>query len=826
MYNLFVAMNRKNLFESMLESKFNLSDVGVDLVSRVDKNSLNFNVKTGRESELNQIIETLCKFQKNNVLLIGDSGVGKTFLVEQLAKLIAVKRVPVLLQNYAIFALNYSMLLSGTQIRGSFEHRVNSIIKALNKKYNNRYILFIDEIQNVLSGYKSHDSFTIDLPNILKPYLARGQIKTIACTTISEFYQTLNRDKAFVRRFRVLHLKPLEKKKIKAIATAFCKKLSYFHGISFFRDIVDAAIQLVSSVGGKYNFLDNVLDLLDTVFSKKRIWNLRLFNLSKNINQTQRIKLLNEILGNEFQLLYFVVSYYCSDRKKIDQIIDLYEKDLKANTNNFLRISLMQIDQNLIFDYDVTESYDSMFDQIQISVDDLNNSLPDFQDKIQARKSSYDRCAETKFDFDRLFEVYDRIKDNFQNTLLDVADESEKNLSRLKHVEQYLNIVFGEHFALRWKKTFAANKRKCLFRNPIRSVLVMICFSVVYDVPIYLLAKYENDKTVRQTMQKIAKIKVENQISCNYVEPAHLDLIRCCFETILTKKKEHCCVFVGAFVASSFSKPIIDKIVDDLSRFVFEKNVKIVHIDSVQFYQIFTNKTVSLSSFLSFQNQFVDKPKITFYVYSDIEEIEWLADLAKTQTMIFKNGFYRDAKVGMIDVSNCAFVFCFEKKNNSKFGNFSSIDKKHEKAFKYLQQDSFLDTVEILPDTPIFAQIVKYTGILKKKIEHTQHHVFAKNATLQNLAKSLDTSKLDWLQIYYDCFRKDSLIINLIEDFCDKIPNHQIKQITNLKNLQTIENSYSVSEYYDLKNNNISNLKKLYLIYDKNAKKFLIVFKV
>ena len=156
----------------------------------------------GFETELEDLIKSLLRYKKPNVILLGEPGVGKTALVEKLAIAINKGEVPPILANYRILQLSISAALAGTKYRGEFEERIENILKEISKCDN--VVLFIDEIHNIVGAGASNES-TLDASNILKPYLARGAIKVIGATT-NEEYERIREDGALARRFKTMEI--------------------------------------------------------------------------------------------------------------------------------------------------------------------------------------------------------------------------------------------------------------------------------------------------------------------------------------------------------------------------------------------------------------------------------------------------------------------------------------------------------------------------------------------------------------------------------------------------------------------------------------------
>jgi ATP-dependent Clp protease ATP-binding subunit ClpA len=153
----------------------------------------------GRDSEIERVIQTLCRRRKNNPLLVGEAGVGKTAIAEGLAKRIVDKEVPVILEDTTIFSLDMGALLAGTKYRGDFEQRLKAVMKQLNEHKD--AILFIDEIHTLI-GAGSASGGTLDASNLLKPALSNGSIKCIGATTYQEYRTVFEKDHALTRRFQ------------------------------------------------------------------------------------------------------------------------------------------------------------------------------------------------------------------------------------------------------------------------------------------------------------------------------------------------------------------------------------------------------------------------------------------------------------------------------------------------------------------------------------------------------------------------------------------------------------------------------------------------
>lgn len=179
-----------------------IDNFGTDLTAVAAKGGLDPVV--GREKEILRVVQILCRRKKNNPIIIGEPGVGKSAIVEGLADQIAHHRVPHLLANKRIVALNMATIVAGTQYRGQFEERLRRLIKEL--KTHPEIVLFIDEIHTIIGAGSAPGS--LDAANILKPALARGEVQCIGATTTNEFKKTIEKDGALDRRFQKVMLEP------------------------------------------------------------------------------------------------------------------------------------------------------------------------------------------------------------------------------------------------------------------------------------------------------------------------------------------------------------------------------------------------------------------------------------------------------------------------------------------------------------------------------------------------------------------------------------------------------------------------------------------
>jgi len=214
----------------------------------------------GREDELNRIIQVLSRRKKNNPLLVGDTGVGKTAIVEGLARLISENKAHESLSSTEILSLDMGALLAGSKYRGDFEKRLKNIIEEIKEK--SKAILFIDEIHTVI-GAGAVSGSVMDASNILKPFLTNGDVCCIGSTTYSEYRKIFEKDHAFSRRFQKIDIdEPSTQDTIKIIE-GIISKFESFHDVKYEQESIYAAVELSEKYLNDRNFPDKAIDVID-----------------------------------------------------------------------------------------------------------------------------------------------------------------------------------------------------------------------------------------------------------------------------------------------------------------------------------------------------------------------------------------------------------------------------------------------------------------------------------------------------------------------------------------------------------------------------------
>jgi ATP-dependent Clp protease ATP-binding subunit ClpC len=243
----------------------------------VEKSSVKIH---GRELELNKLIEILsCKI-KNNAILVGDAGTGKTALVEALAQKINTLDCPVYFSGFKIYSLDLGLMVAGTKYRGQFEERFKGLIEELRK--DPQAILFIDEIHSIVGAGSSEG--TLDLANMIKPALARGEIKCIGATTHVEYKKYFEKDSALNRRFQLVSIEEPSKKQTFDILKRAKESYENFHGVTYNDSIISSIIDLADKYLPYRRFPDKAFDILDRIGANGKI---EKFKIPQNLKEQE-----------------------------------------------------------------------------------------------------------------------------------------------------------------------------------------------------------------------------------------------------------------------------------------------------------------------------------------------------------------------------------------------------------------------------------------------------------------------------------------------------------------------------------------------------------
>ncbi|WP_343725150.1 ATP-dependent Clp protease ATP-binding subunit ClpA [Herbaspirillum huttiense] len=222
----------------------------------------------GRDSEVERVIQTLCRRRKNNPLLVGEAGVGKTAIAEGLAWRVTQGDVPEILKNAVVYSLDMGALLAGTKYRGDFEQRLKAVLKQLKDSPNG--ILFIDEIHTII-GAGSASGGTLDASNLLKPALSSGQLKCIGATTYTEFRGVFEKDHALSRRFQKIDVNEPTVEQTVQILRGLKSKFEEHHGVKYSASALTSAAELAARFINDRHLPDKAIDVIDEAGAAQRI---------------------------------------------------------------------------------------------------------------------------------------------------------------------------------------------------------------------------------------------------------------------------------------------------------------------------------------------------------------------------------------------------------------------------------------------------------------------------------------------------------------------------------------------------------------------------
>ncbi|WP_342118517.1 ATP-dependent Clp protease ATP-binding subunit ClpA [Pseudoduganella sp. OTU4001] len=244
----------------------------------------------GREDEVDRVIQVLCRRRKNNPLLVGEAGVGKTAIAEGLAYRITQNDVPEVLTNAVVYSLDMGALLAGTKYRGDFEQRLKAVLKQL--KDNPNGILFIDEIHTII-GAGSASGGTLDASNLLKPALANGQLKCIGATTFTEFRGVFEKDHALSRRFQKVDVNEPTVEQTVQILRGLKSRFEEHHGVKYSSSALSTAAELAARFINDRHLPDKAIDVIDEAGAAQRI--LPKSKQKKTIGKTEIEEIISKI---------------------------------------------------------------------------------------------------------------------------------------------------------------------------------------------------------------------------------------------------------------------------------------------------------------------------------------------------------------------------------------------------------------------------------------------------------------------------------------------------------------------------------------------------
>ena len=305
-----------------------LDNFGTDLTRAAEEGKLDPVV--GREKEIERVAQILSRRKKNNPVLIGEPGVGKSAIVEGLALRIVEKKVSRILFNKRVMTLNMASVVAGTKYRGQFEERIRSIIKELQK--NPDIILFIDEIHTLVGAGSAAGS--MDAANMLKPALARGEIQCIGATTLDEYRKNIEKDGALERRFQKIIVEPTTPEETLQILRNIKDRYEDHHNVTYTDAALEACVKLADRYITDRFFPDKAIDALDEAGSR-----VHLINIAAPKEIEEQEKLIDEMKNRKNEAVrlqnFELAASYRDKEKELSAQLDImkenWEKSLKEN---------------------------------------------------------------------------------------------------------------------------------------------------------------------------------------------------------------------------------------------------------------------------------------------------------------------------------------------------------------------------------------------------------------------------------------------------------------------------------------------------------------
>lgn len=407
-----IKKSKKNKKKKLL-----IYDLGVDLTSEAKNNLLDPVI--GRDKEVKRVMEILCRRTKNNPILIGDAGVGKTAIVEELSRLIVNDEVPKVLCDKKIISLDMATMVAGTKYRGEFEERMKKVIKEIED--NDDIILFIDEIHTLVGAGGAEGA--IDASNILKPALARGKIRCIGATTTEEYKKFIEKDSALERRFQKIFVNEPSIGETKNILMKIKNIYERYHNVIIDNDMIDYIINLSEKYIFDRNRPDKEIDILDEVASRVGLRGCTSDNEIRDIKR--EICKLNKD-KNSFIIDNNIDKAYSLRKKETELMSRLNDIELlsKNNKNKILLDDIASVISNRtgVPIYEIISNSGN--------IDDMKNRLKDIivgEDKA----------------IDNLMDITKRIRCGYNDRCYSFLFVGSSGVGKSRLAKEYANILVG-----------------------------------------------------------------------------------------------------------------------------------------------------------------------------------------------------------------------------------------------------------------------------------------------------------------------------------------------------------------------------------------------
>ncbi|MEO6213222.1 MAG: ATP-dependent Clp protease ATP-binding subunit, partial [Vicinamibacterales bacterium] len=325
--DIVALLNEKTTVNNRAKETPLLAEFSRDLTEAAMKNQLDPLV--GRHLEIERVQQVLCRRTKNNAVLIGEPGVGKTAIVEGLAQKIVYGDVPHFLADKRLLALDISLIVAGTKYRGQFEERLKAIMKELTENLN--IIVFIDELHTLVGAGSAEGS--LDAANILKPALSRGEIRCIGATTPAEYRKYIEKDRSLERRFQAIKVEPPSEKETIEVLTGIKEKYESFHHVSYTDEAIEAAVYQSSRYITDRFLPDKAIDLIDEAGARAKLKEAGYSEEFGEINKSIRVaveQMESAVSEKNFEKAQFFREQEVQARENLQFVREKF--DVKSNT--------------------------------------------------------------------------------------------------------------------------------------------------------------------------------------------------------------------------------------------------------------------------------------------------------------------------------------------------------------------------------------------------------------------------------------------------------------------------------------------------------------
>lgn len=406
------------------KKKLMIYDLGTDITMEAKEGKLDPVI--GREKEVKRVMEILCRRTKNNPILIGEAGVGKTAIVEELSRLIANEEVPSSLLGKKIISLDMATMVAGTKYRGEFEERMKKVIRELED--NNDIILFIDEIHTLVGAGGAEGA--IDASNILKPALARGKIRCIGATTTEEYKKFIEKDSALERRFQKVYAEEPSTEETRNILVNIKDIYEKYHNVVISDEMIDAILNLSEKYIFDRNRPDKEIDVLDEVCSR--------VSMKENVNATRVRDIKREISELEKEKNSYIIG------NKVDMAYDIRRRETKLLSELNETLLYNKNDKNLVDINDIAMVISNRTNTpIYEIVSSSMNSISDMRSVLRSKIIGQDKVI------DSLIDVTKRIKFGYNGKCYSMMFVGSSGVGKSMLAKEYAKVLVGENNFIR-----------------------------------------------------------------------------------------------------------------------------------------------------------------------------------------------------------------------------------------------------------------------------------------------------------------------------------------------------------------------------------------